>query len=153
MRVQLIRLGRWWGRRLRTAVVNQAAPLPRHLGPAGLHPPTFGHGLRAPLAFGIHPRILRFFAGSVPPQFGRSGCIELRHFIERGVLPLQCKCIIDSRGDLSVELLDQSTGQNLVAGEIPRSQFDSCRRIATFVAEMKAQLAMQSGVKAVSRRG
>ena len=79
--------------------------------------------------------------------------LELRHIIERGFLPLQCKCIIDSRGDLSVELLDQSTGQNLVAGGIPRSQFDSCRGIANFVAEMKAQLAIQGAGDLVSRRG
>lgn len=79
--------------------------------------------------------------------------LELRHIIERGFLPLQCKCIIDSRGDLSVELLDQSTGRNLVAVGTPRSQFDSCRGIANFVAEMKTQLAMQDGVEAGSRRG
>ena len=38
--------------------------------------------------------------------------LELRHIIERGFLPLQCKCVIDSRGDLSVELLDPPTGRN-----------------------------------------
>jgi hypothetical protein len=79
--------------------------------------------------------------------------LELRHIIERGFLPLQCKCIIDSRGELSVELLDPPTGRNLVASGIHRSQFDSCRGIANFVAEIKTQLAMQGGVEAVSRRG
>ncbi|RJX74892.1 DUF1652 domain-containing protein [Pseudomonas sp. LS-2] len=79
--------------------------------------------------------------------------LELRHIIERSFLPLQCKCVIDSRGELSVELLDQSTGRNLIAGGIPRSHFDSCRGIANFVAEMKAQLATQGGGEAVSRRG
>lgn len=79
--------------------------------------------------------------------------LELRHIIERGFLPLQCKCVIDSRGELSIELLDQSTGRNLLAGGIPRSQFDSCRGIANFVAEMKAQLAIQSAGELVSRRG
>jgi len=63
------------------------------------------------------------------------------------------KCIIDLRGELSIELLDQSTGRNLVAGGIPRSKVDSCRGIANFIADMKAQLAMQGGVEAVSRRG
>ncbi|WP_409522021.1 MULTISPECIES: DUF1652 domain-containing protein [unclassified Pseudomonas] len=71
----------------------------------------------------------------------------MRHIIERDFLPLQCKCIIDSRGELSVELLDQSPGWNLVAGGIPRSQFKSCPGIVNFVAEMKAQLAMQGGVE------
>lgn len=78
--------------------------------------------------------------------------LELRHIIERGSLPLQCKCIIDPRGELSVELLDQSTGRNLVADGIPRSQFDSCRGIANFVAEMKAQLAIKWAHELVSRR-
>jgi hypothetical protein len=79
--------------------------------------------------------------------------LELRHIIQRGFLPLQCKCIIDSRGEFSVELLDQATGRNLVPGGIPRSQFDSCRGIANFVAEMKAQLAAQGGGEMISRRG
>lgn len=32
--------------------------------------------------------------------------LELRRIIEHGFLPLQYKCVIDSRGKLSVELLD-----------------------------------------------
>jgi hypothetical protein len=75
--------------------------------------------------------------------------LELRHIIERSFLPIQCKCSIDSRGDISIELLDRSTGSNMAARGIPRSRFESCREISSFVAQMRAQLSFGNG-KAVA---
>jgi hypothetical protein len=66
--------------------------------------------------------------------------LELRHIVERGFLPIQCRCNIDSLGEVSIELIDPSTGSNLAASGIPKSRLDTCRGIASFVAEMKAQL-------------
>ena len=75
--------------------------------------------------------------------------LELRHIIERSFLPIQCKCSIDSQGEISIELFDRSTGLNMAARGIPRSRFESSRELSSFVAQMRAQLAFGNG-KAVA---
>ncbi len=68
--------------------------------------------------------------------------LELRHIVERGFLPIKCRCTIDSLGELSIQLIHPSTGFNFAASGIPKQRLDTCRGIATFLAEMKTQLAM-----------
>lgn len=66
--------------------------------------------------------------------------LELRHIIESGFLPLQCRCSINARGELTIALVDPATAQNLVTGGIPVSQLNSSRAIANLIAELKARL-------------
>jgi len=42
--------------------------------------------------------------------------LELRHIIESSFLPLKCRCTVDGKGDLTIELMDESAGTNLVTG-------------------------------------
>lgn len=77
--------------------------------------------------------------------------LELRHIIERSFLPLQCKCSIDSRGEVSIELLDRSTGFNVAARGIPRSRFESSRELSSFVAQMRAQLSFANAGEAPAK--
>jgi hypothetical protein len=66
--------------------------------------------------------------------------LELRHIIECGFLPLQCRCSIDEMKNVSIELVDPASGKNLVAGGIPIAQLDTSRAIASLIAELKSQL-------------
>lgn len=66
--------------------------------------------------------------------------LELRHIIECGFLPLQCRCSMDEMKNVSIELVDPASGKNLVAGGIPIAQLDTSRAIGNLIAELKSQL-------------
>jgi hypothetical protein len=75
--------------------------------------------------------------------------LELRHIIECGFLPLQCRCSVDETGSVSIELVDPASGNNLVVSGIPVSQLNTSRAIASLVAELKHKIA--SGPEARAR--
>jgi len=74
--------------------------------------------------------------------------LELRHIIERGFLPMQCRCSIDARGEVSIELVDPAPGRNLVAGGIPISELNTSRAIGNLIAELKNRIASSADAAA-----
>ena len=70
--------------------------------------------------------------------------LELRHIVECGFLPMQCRCSIDERGFLSIALVDPASGRNLVAGGILVSELNTSRAIANFIAELKTKVGSSS---------
>ncbi|SEI43598.1 DUF1652 domain-containing protein [Pseudomonas sp. NFR16] len=67
--------------------------------------------------------------------------LELRHVIESGLLPLTCRCTCDVNGDLTIELLDESSGTNLVIGGIPIASLQTSRDIANLIAQLRSEIA------------
>lgn len=70
--------------------------------------------------------------------------LELRHIIESGFLPLHCRCSTTAQGILSIELIDPTTGQNLVASGLPIAGLNSSRAIANLIADLKSKLRRES---------
>lgn len=66
--------------------------------------------------------------------------LELRHIIESGFLPLHCRCFINARNELTIELIDPATAQNLITSGISVAQLNSSRAIANLIAELKTRL-------------
>ncbi len=67
--------------------------------------------------------------------------LELRHIIESGFLPMRCRCTVDHNGDLTIELMDESAGTNLVIGGIPVTSLQTSRDIANLVGQLRAEIA------------
>lgn len=67
--------------------------------------------------------------------------LELRHIIESGFLPLQCKCMCNSSDELTIELVDPSTGANMIVGGISVASLSTSRAIAELIAELRMELA------------
>jgi hypothetical protein len=76
--------------------------------------------------------------------------LELRHTIESCFLPLQCRCIVSSDRELTVEVLKPDTGANVIVGGVSIESLNSSRAIATLVAEVRAELSA-GAVKAIRR--
>jgi hypothetical protein len=76
--------------------------------------------------------------------------LELRHTIESCFLPLQCRCIVSSDRELTVEVLEPDTGANVIVGGVSIESLNSSRAIATLVAEVRAELSA-GAVKAIRR--
>ena len=66
--------------------------------------------------------------------------LELRHTIECCFLPLQCRCIVSSDRELTVEVLDSNLGANVIVGGVSIESLNSSRAIATLGAEVRAEL-------------
>ncbi|MFJ5300923.1 DUF1652 domain-containing protein [Pseudomonas sp. NPDC088368] len=67
--------------------------------------------------------------------------LELRHIIESGFLPMKCRCTMDTNGDLTIELMDESAGTNLVTGGISVTGLQTSRDIANLVGKLRAEIA------------
>lgn len=66
--------------------------------------------------------------------------LELRHIIESGFLPLHCKCTSSVSGELSIEVVDTSTGANVVVEAIPLATLSTSRAIAELIGQVRVQL-------------
>lgn len=66
--------------------------------------------------------------------------LELRHVIESGLLPLDCRCSSILPGELVVEVFDPATKQNLVVGGVSIATLSSSRAIANLIAELRAEI-------------
>jgi hypothetical protein len=69
--------------------------------------------------------------------------LELRHIIESGCLPLDCRCVLTSDNTLTIELLDPQTGFNIVSGAIPIASLNTSRAIAELIGSLRTQLLAQ----------
>lgn len=63
--------------------------------------------------------------------------LELRHIIESGFLPLECRCTSSSANELTIEIIDPATGTNLVVGGIDIATLRSSRAISELVGELR----------------
>ncbi|EIK93330.1 hypothetical protein PMM47T1_27464 [Pseudomonas sp. M47T1] len=63
--------------------------------------------------------------------------LELRHIIESGFLPLECRCTSSSANELTIEIVDPTTGANLVVGGIDVATLRSGRATSELVGELR----------------
>jgi hypothetical protein len=66
--------------------------------------------------------------------------LELRHTVESCFLPLQCRCFVSADHELTLEVVDPETGENVIVGGIHVGSLNSSRAIATLVAEVRDEL-------------
>jgi len=67
--------------------------------------------------------------------------LELRHIIESAFLPLECRCTSPSKDKLTVEIIDQTSGVNLVVGGIDVASLGTSRAISDLIAALRTQFA------------
>lgn len=65
--------------------------------------------------------------------------LELRHIIESGFLPLQCRCTSPSANELTIEIIDRTTGTNFVVGGIDVATLGTSRAISELIAELRTE--------------
>ena len=66
--------------------------------------------------------------------------LELRHAIESGLLPFDCRCSAVLPGELLIKVFDPATKQNLVVGGVSIVTLSSSRAIANLIAELRAEI-------------
>lgn len=71
--------------------------------------------------------------------------LELCHIVESGFLPAKCKCTIDAKDQIMVQIFDRERGHaDLLASGIPVSSLNSSRAIANLIATLKEGLKAHS---------
>ncbi|MCF7532523.1 DUF1652 domain-containing protein [Pseudomonas petrae] len=71
--------------------------------------------------------------------------LELCHIVESGFLPAKCKCTIDAKDQMMVQIFDRERGHaDLLAGGIPVSSLNSSRAIANLIARLKDDLKLHA---------
>lgn len=63
--------------------------------------------------------------------------LELRHIIESGFLPLECRCTVSAPDELTIEINDRTTGANLVVSGIDVAKLGTCRAISDLVGDLR----------------
>ena len=71
--------------------------------------------------------------------------LELCHIVESGFLPAKCKCTIDAKDQIMVQIFDRERGHaDLLAAGIPVSSLNSSRAIANLIAKLKDELKLHA---------
>jgi hypothetical protein len=70
--------------------------------------------------------------------------LELRHIIESGFLPLECRCTTSATNELTIEIFDRTTGANLTVGGIDVATLGTSRAISELIGELRAELSAVS---------
>lgn len=65
--------------------------------------------------------------------------LELRHIIESGFLPLQCRCTSPSANELTIEIIDPTTGANFVVGGVDVATLGTSRAISELIGELRTE--------------
>ena len=65
--------------------------------------------------------------------------LELRHIIESGFLPLECRCTSPSANELIIEIFDRTTGANLTVGGIDVATLGTSRAISELIGELRTE--------------
>ncbi|MFK3795571.1 MULTISPECIES: DUF1652 domain-containing protein [unclassified Pseudomonas] len=73
--------------------------------------------------------------------------LELRHIIESGFLPLECRCTSPSANELTIEIIDRATGANLAVGGIDIATLGTSRAISELIGELRAEFAAMPHTK------
>ncbi|RRV10550.1 DUF1652 domain-containing protein [Pseudomonas sp. v388] len=70
--------------------------------------------------------------------------LELRHIIESGFLPLECRCTSTTANELTIEIIDRSTGANLAVGGIDVATLGTSRAISELIGELRNEFTAMS---------
>lgn len=70
--------------------------------------------------------------------------LELRHIIESGFLPLECRCTTSATNELTIEILDRTTGANLAIAGIDIATLGTSRAISELIGELRGELSAVS---------
>jgi antitoxin component of RelBE/YafQ-DinJ toxin-antitoxin module len=65
--------------------------------------------------------------------------LELRHIIESGFLPLECRCTSPSANELTIEIIDRTTGANFVVGGIDVATLATSRAISDLIGKLRTE--------------
>ena len=73
--------------------------------------------------------------------------LELRHIIESGFLPLQCRCTSPSARELTIAITDRTTGATFVVGGVDVATLGTSRAISVLIAQLRTEFSglSQSG--------
>lgn len=74
--------------------------------------------------------------------------LELRHIIESGFLPLECRCTEASPNVLTIEIIDRTTGASLVVSGIDAATLGTCRAISDLVGDLRRHFEAKAPSKA-----
>lgn len=66
--------------------------------------------------------------------------LELRHIIESGFLPMACRCTSNASSELTVEVIDPLTGDNMVVGRISIGSLSTSRAISELIGQLRKEL-------------
>lgn len=70
--------------------------------------------------------------------------LELRHIIESGFLPLECRCTSTTANELTIEIIDRTTGVNLAVGGIDVATLGTSRAISELIGELRNEFRAMS---------
>ncbi|MFJ5300894.1 DUF1652 domain-containing protein [Pseudomonas sp. NPDC088368] len=70
--------------------------------------------------------------------------LELRHIIESGFLPLECRCTSTTANELTIEIIDRTTGANLAVGGIDVATLGTSRAISELIGELRTEFSTMS---------
>lgn len=70
--------------------------------------------------------------------------LELRHIIESGFLPLECRCTSPTANELTIEIIDRATGANLAVGGIDVATLGTSRAISELIGQLRSELSAMS---------
>lgn len=65
--------------------------------------------------------------------------LELRHIIETGFLPLECRCTSTSPNELTVEIMGRATGANLMVAGIDVASLGTSRAISEMIGTLRTE--------------
>jgi hypothetical protein len=65
--------------------------------------------------------------------------LELRHIIEAGFLPLECRCTSMSENKLIIEIMDRETGANMMVGGIDVATLVTSRAISELIGKLRTE--------------
>lgn len=66
--------------------------------------------------------------------------LELRHIIELGFLPFECRCTSPPVNELTIEIVDQTTGASLAVGGIDVAKSGTSRAVSELIGELRSEL-------------
>lgn len=65
--------------------------------------------------------------------------LELRHIIETGFLPLECRCTSTSPNELTVEIINRATGANLMVAGIDVATLGTSRAVSEMIGTLRKE--------------
>lgn len=63
---------------------------------------------------------------------------------QSGFLPLECRCTSPSANELTIEIIDRTTGANLAVGGIDIATLGTSRAISELIGKLRSELAAAS---------
>ncbi|KTC62664.1 hypothetical protein AO262_02050 [Pseudomonas fluorescens ABAC62] len=70
--------------------------------------------------------------------------LELRHIIEVGFLPLECRCTSTTANELTIEIMDRATGANMIVSGIDATSLGTSRAISELIGQLRTEFEVAS---------